>query len=534
MKRREIAVNPWWTLSVLCLSLVMVVLGNTVLNVALPTLIRELGATSTQLQWMVDSYALVFAGLLLTAGALGDRFGRKGALIIGLVIFGGASLASAFATSPNHLIATRAIMGLASALVMPATLSILVSVFTPERRGRAIAIWAGFAGVGGAIGPIAGGWLLEHFYWGSVFLLNLPVVAVALVAGRRLVPRSRDPHQSELDPVGASLSIVGFGALLYGIIEGPNYGWTDPQVVSSFGVAAVSLIAFGMWELRSAHPMLDLTFFKDRRFSAASGAIAIVFLVMFGTFFLVTQYLQFVRAYSPLEAGVRMLPLALTMMVAAPTSARVVERVGARRVVSLGLATVAVGLALATTVGVDTPYGWLAVVLIVQALGMSLTMAPSTTLIMASVPPGKSGVGSAWNDTTRELGGALGVAILGSLATSQYVASLRDSTSGFPATLAAAAEASVGSALQASERLPADLGRGLAEAARTAFVDGMGLAFGVAAVLALAASVAVGMYLPNPVAGGETATRTTPSDHVPVGSLHELSRPAPDMERSKA
>jgi EmrB/QacA subfamily drug resistance transporter len=257
---------------------------------------------------MVDSYALVFAGLLLTAGALGDRFGRKGALIIGLVIFGGASLASAFATSPNHLIATRAIMGLASALVMPATLSILVSVFTPERRGRAIAIWAGFAGVGGAIGPIAGGWLLEHFYWGSVFLLNLPVVAVALVAGRRLVPRSRDPHQSELDPVGASLSIVGFGALLYGIIEGPNYGWTDPQVVSSFGVAAVSLIAFGMWELRSAHPMLDLTFFKDRRFSAASGAIAIVFLVMFGTFFLVTQYLQFVRAYSPLEAGVRMLP----------------------------------------------------------------------------------------------------------------------------------------------------------------------------------------------------------------------------------
>jgi len=533
MTRREIAVDPWWTLSVLCLSLVMVVLGNTVLNVALPTLIRELGATSAQLQWMVDSYALVFAGLLLTAGALGDRFGRKGALIVGLVIFGAASLASAFATSPNHLIATRAVMGLASAFVMPATLSILVSVFTPERRGRAIAIWAGFAGVGAAIGPIAGGWLLEHFYWGSVFLLNVPVVAVALVAGRWFVPRSRDPRRSELDPVGASLSIVGFGALLYGIIEGPNLGWTDPLVLISFAASAAALIAFGIWELRSAHPMLDFTFFKDRRFSAASGAIAIVFLVMFGTFFLVTQYLQIVRAYSPLEAGVRMLPFAFTMMVAAPASARVVERVGARRVVSLGLATGGLGLALATTMGVNTPYGWLVVVLVVQALGMSLTMAPSTTLIMASVPPAKSGVGSAWNDTTRELGGALGVAILGSIATSQYVASVQDSTRALPARFAAAADASVGSALQVSERLPADLGRDLIEAARTAFVEGMGLAFGVAAVLAFAASAAVGRYLPTSVDAVETANQTPP-DRAPVTSAHERSLvPRPTMERSK-
>lgn len=528
MKGREIAVNPWWTLSVLCLSLVMVVLGNTVLNVALPTLIRELGASSAQLQWMVDSYALVFAGLLLTAGALGDRFGRKGALIVGLVIFGGASLASAFATSPNHLIATRAVMGLASAFVMPATLSILVSVFPPERRGRAIAIWAGFAGVGAAIGPIAGGWLLEHFYWGSVFLLNIPVVVVALVAGRWLVPRSRDPQRSELDPMGAGLSIVGFGALLYAIIEGPNLGWTDPLVVSSFAVAAVSLVVFGIWELRSEHPMLDLTFFKDPRFSAASGAIAVVFLVMFGTFFLMTQYLQIVRAYSPLEAGVRMLPFALTMMVGAPASARVVERVGARRVVSLGLATGGLGLALATTVGVGTPYGWLVVVLIVQALGMSLTMAPSTTLIMASVPAGKSGVGSAWNDTTRELGGALGVAILGSLATSQYVTSLQDATRALPDGFAAVAEASVGSALQAAERLPAELSRDLTEAARAAFVDGMGLAFGLAAVLAFAASAAVARYLPRSVATGDTASQTPPPDHVPgitaMGTLQSGTR----------
>jgi len=535
MKGRVIAVNPWLTLSVLCLSLVMVVLGNTVLNVALPTLIRELAASSAQLQWMVDSYALVFAGLLLTAGALGDRFGRKGALIVGLVIFGGASLASAFATSPNHLIATRAVMGLASAFVMPATLSILVSVFPPERRGRAIAIWAGFAGVGAAIGPIAGGWLLEHFYWGSVFLLNIPVVVVALVAGRWLVPRSRDPQRSELDPMGAGLSIVGFGALLFAIIEGPNLGWSDPLVASSFAVAAVSLVVFGIWELRSEHPMLDLTFFKDPRFSAASGAIAVVFLVMFGTFFLMTQYLQIVRAYSPLEAGVRMLPFALTMMFGAPASARVVERVGARRVVSLGLATGGLGLALATTVGVGTPYGWLVVVLIVQALGMSLTMAPSTTLIMASVPAGKSGVGSAWNDTTRELGGALGVAILGSLATSQYVTSLQDATLALPDGFGAVAEASVGSALQAAERLPAELSRDLAEAARAAFVDGLGLAFGVAAALAFAASAAVARYLPRSVAAGDTASQTPPPDHVP--GHHGHGNPPvrhPTMERSNA
>jgi len=279
--------------------------------------------------------------------------------------------------------------------------------------------------------------------------------------------------------------------------------------------------------------MLDFTFFKDRRFSAASGAIAIVFLVMFGTFFLVTQYLQIVRAYSPLEAGVRMLPFAFTMMVAAPASARVVERVGARRVVSLGLATGGLGLALATTMGVDTPYGWLVVVLVVQALGMSLTMAPSTTLIMASVPPAKSGVGSAWNDTTRELGGALGVAILGSIATSQYVASVQDSTRALPARFAAAAEASVGSALQVSERLPADLGRDLIEAARTAFVEGMGLAFGVAAVLAFAASAAVGRYLPTSVDAVETANQTPP-DRAPVTSAHERSLvPRPTMERSK-
>jgi EmrB/QacA subfamily drug resistance transporter len=495
--KRQAAVSPWWTLAVLCLSLVMVVLGNTVLNVALPTLVRELGATSTQLQWMVDSYALVFAGLLLTAGALGDRFGRKGALILGLIIFGAASLVSSFATSADHLIATRAVMGLGAALVMPATLSILTSVFPPEQRAQAIAIWAAFAGAGGAIGPVAGGWLLEHFYWGSVFLLNVPVVAVALIAGRWLVPASRDPEHASIDLAGAGLSIVGLGALLYGIIEAPNFGWTDPLVLISFAVALVFLGLFTVWEMRIPHPMLDLGFFKDPRFSAASAAIMLVFFAMFGTFFLLTQYLQVVRGYSPLAAGVRTLPMALTMMVVAPASARLVERLGPRRVVGFGLATVGVGLALASALGTDSPYAMLALILIVLATGMALTMAPSTASIMSSLPLRKAGVGSAWNDTTRELGGALGVAVLGSLAASQYASLVRESLAGVPESAARAAEASVGAAVQVSSQLPGAIGPDLAGAARAAFVDAMGVAYLVAAAVAFIASIVVGKYLPT-------------------------------------
>ena len=515
MIRREIQVNPWWTLAVLCLSLVMVVVGNTVLNVALPTLVSDLGATSSQLQWMVDSYALVFAGLLLTAGALGDRFGRKGALIIGLVIFGGASLASTFADSADHLVITRAIMGMGAAFVMPATLSILTSVFPPHQRARAIAVWAGFAGAGAAVGPVAAGWLLERFYWGSVFFLNVPIVVLALVAGRWLVPTSRDDFHVALDLTGAALSIVGLGALLYGIIEAPNYGWTDPLVVGSFIVGTIVLAAFVVWELRSRHPMLDLTFFKDPRFSSASAAISLVFFAMFGTFFLFTQYLQIVRAYTPLEAGVRTLPMAATMMVMAPMSARFVERLGARRVVSGGLGLVAIGLLLASLLGETTPYVWLAGVLVIMAIGMSISMAPATASIMASLPLRKAGVGSAWNDTTRELGGALGVAVLGSIMSSQYASGLAGRLDGIPAEAGRIAETSVGAAVQISSDLPGAAGTALSAAAKSAFVDAMGVALIVAAAVALAAAALVGRYLPggaDDLGGAETEEPPEPAD----------------------
>src|SRR5438270_4284072 len=262
----------WWTLSVLCLSLLMVVVGNTALNVAIPTLVADIHATDTQLHWIVDAYSLVFAGLLLAAGALGDRFGRKGALTIGLCIFGTGSFLAGISDTPNQLIVCRAIMGMGGAFVMPATLSILTNVFPLRERARAIAIWAGVAGAGGAIGPIASGYLLAHFSWGAVFFINLPVVATALIAGKFLVPTSRDPRRQPLDPLGAVLTMVGMAALLYGIIEAPLRGWSDARTLASFTLALVILAEFAIWELRTPHPMLDLRYFKRRAFT--SGAVA--------------------------------------------------------------------------------------------------------------------------------------------------------------------------------------------------------------------------------------------------------------------
>jgi MFS transporter, DHA2 family, integral membrane protein len=506
----------WWTLAVLCLSLVMVVVGNTVLNVALPTLVRDLHATSTELQWMVDSYGLVFAGLLLTAGALGDRFGRKGALVWGLVIFGGASTVSAFATSPSHLIATRALMGLGAAFVMPATLSILISVFPPQERGRAIGVWAGLAGAGAAIGPVAGGWLLVHFWWGSVFLLNVPIVLAALVAGRFLVPKSSDPRHTELDPIGAALSIVGLSALLYGIIEAPTYGWGDPITIAAFALAVVFLGLFAWWELRTEHPMLDFNFFRDARFSAAGGAITLVFFAMFGTFFLLTQYLQVVLGYSALGAGIRTLPMAVTMGFAAPTAARVVERIGAKRVVAGGLVTVAIGLMLLSRVGVDANYAYLVVPLMILALGMGFSMAPSTASIMSSIPMHKAGVGSAVNDTTRELGGALGVAVLGSIAVSHYTSAISSKLHDIPPALAAAASKSVGAAVQIGNEMGGPAGRSIVAAGKAAYVDAMSLALIVSAGVVLVAAVLVGRYLPDQIPeraghGGASAGEPVPA-----------------------
>src|SRR2546422_5796606 len=313
----------WWILAVLCLSLLVIGIDSTVLNVALPTLVRSLHATNSQLQWIVDAYVLVFASLLLTTGSLSDRFGRRSALAWGLVIFGAASVASAFAGTANVLTATRALMGIGGALIMPSTLSILTNVFPPEERGRAIGIWAGVSGLGIAIGPVVGGALLGHFWWGSVFLVNVPVVLVGLIAGRLVVPNSKDPSSPMVDPIGAMLSVIGLVALVYGIIEVPSHGWGSGRILAAFAMAVVVIGAFVAWELHTDHPMLKIQFFRNPRFTAASVGIMLVFFALFGSFFFITQELQFILGYTPLQAGLRLAPVALGMAVAAPTAGRV-------------------------------------------------------------------------------------------------------------------------------------------------------------------------------------------------------------------
>jgi EmrB/QacA subfamily drug resistance transporter len=515
--RAEADPRRWWTLVVLCLSLFIVVVGNTALNVAIPTLVRKIGATDTQLQWIVDAYSLVFAGLLLTCGALGDRFGRKGALNIGLVVFGVGSFAAGISHSANQLIIFRALMGAGGALIMPATLSILTTTFPVQERARAIAIWAGVAGAGGAIGPVASGLLLAHFSWGSVFFINLPVVALALIAGKFLVPTSRDPNRVPLDPVGAVLTIVGMTALVYGIIEAPLRGWSDVRTVAAFALALVVLFQFAIWELRNPHPMLDLRFFKRLSFTGGATAITLVFFAMFGMFFLMTQYLQFVHGWSPLEAGVRLLPFAATMMVVAPSSARIAERIGTKRTVALGLSIGTVGFLLVSRLQVDSSYSYLILGMAVLAAGMAMTMPPSTAAILSSLPMGKQGVGSAVNDTTRELGGALGVAVLGSIFATRYHSAL-GSLQQLPPQMRQVARSSVGGALGVAQRIGGDAGAALASTAKHAFVVGQSTAFLLAAGVTFTAAIVIWRIMPMHLSYDYEAIGTEPPEDL-GGSL---------------
>lgn len=481
-------------LAVMCLSLVIVVVGNSSLNVALPTLVRQLDASTTELQWIVDAYALVFAGLLLPAGALGDRFGRKGALLGGLVVFGLASFASSFADAPSHLIAGRAVMGLGAAFIMPATLSIISNVFPSHERAGAIATWAGFAGAGAAIGPLSSGFLLEHFSWGSVFLVNVPIVLVAIGLGLAITPTSRNPERSRLDPPGALLSVVGFSSLVFAIIEAPERGWTDPVTLGGFALAAVALGLFVSYELRTATPMLDPRLFLLRGFGLGALTITTAFFALFGTFLLATQLLQFVRGYSPLLAGVATLPMALTMVAVAPRSAVLVRRFGHRHVIAAGLAVAAIGLVLLSTVSAETPYLQLAVALVFMGGGLSLSTPPATEAIVGSLPLSKAGVGSAVNDTTRELGGALGVAVLGTIQASIYRDRVAEAAGGLPAQAAEVVREGVGGALGVATG-QGEAGAGLAGASTEAFLHGMGIALLAAAGFLLVVAAVVLRFL---------------------------------------
>jgi EmrB/QacA subfamily drug resistance transporter len=493
----KVHARRWWILTVLCMSLVIVFVGNASLNVTLPTLSRVLHASESQLQWVVAVYSLVFAGLLFTTGAIGDRYGRKGALQVGLLVFLLGTTAGALSSSMWQLIACRAVMGIGAAFIMPSTLSILVNVFTEEERVRAIAIWASLTGAAGIIGPVASGFLIGHFWYGSVFLINIPIVLTAFVAGWYIVPRSRDPEEAPLDPIGAVLSIVGIVALVYGLIEAPDKGWASTVTLASFGIAAVVLVGFVLWELRCDEPMLDMHYFRNPAFSTGVGGMILVFLSLYGVFFLMTQYFQLVLSYSPLSASVRFMPLALTILLLSPRTPYLSDRFGARTVVAVGMGLIAGSMLMVQTLGTNTSY-WLALFAILPlAAGMALAMSPMTASIMSAVPDRRAGSGSATNDATRELGAALGVAILGSIAASQYRSSLSSTLHSLPAGVDSRATSSIAGAIQSTSGLSAADAHALATAARQAFVDGLHVGALVGAVLSIVAVVTVLRFLPR-------------------------------------
>lgn len=497
----------WGVLAVLCISLLVVSLDSTILNVAIPDIIRSLKASSGNLQWAVDAYAVVFAGLLLVLGSLGDRLGRKWLLLAGELVFGLGSAASALSGSPDQLIAARAFMGIGAAAIMPSTLSVLTNVFTDaDERARSIGIWAGTTGLGVAVGPVLGGWLLAHFWWGSVFLVNVPICAVGLVVGAWIVPNSKDPHAKQADVVGALLSIAGMGMLLWGIIEAPTRSWSSPLVLGAVAAGLGVLGCFVAWERRSHHPMLDLDLFQSRRFSGAVGAMGLVMFALMGGLFLLTQLLQFAFGYSAFATGMRIAPIALVLMVVAPLSSVIDRRFGTKPVVFTGMALVAVGFGLLSSTSVRGTYLDALPAFMLMGVGVGLAFAPCTEAVMGAVPLARAGIGSATNSAALQVGGATGVAVLGSLLNGRYKGNLTPVLAGrvMPAEVHSLILGSLGGALAVAQQVGGSLGRALASTARVAFIDGMDLAVLVAAVVVSAAAVVVLAALPDrPRPGGD-------------------------------
>ncbi|HEV7657427.1 MAG TPA: MFS transporter [Mycobacteriales bacterium] len=493
----------WTILAVMVVSLLVVVLDNTILNVALKTIADPragLGASQSDLEWSINSYTLVFAGLLFTAGLLGDRLGRRRMLVTGLGIFGIASLASAYAQSPGQLIGARALMGLGAAAIMPATLAIISTVFEPRERGRAIGVWAGAVGLAVAIGPVVGGALLEHFWWGSVFLVNVPIVIAGIAAVAVLVPESRNPAPGRIDLVGVLLSVVGLATFVYGIITGGDSGdWFSPGVLGTIAAGALILGAFVLYERRVAYPALDVRLFQDPRFASAVGSVGLVFFAAMGSLFFGTFYLQIVRGYSPLETGLLFLPFAAAQLIFAPRSAGLVATYGPKRVTAAGMGLVTVGLAAFLLIGTGTPIWVLAAVYFVMGAGMANVVAPTTEAVMSSLPRERAGVGSAVSNTVRQVGGALGVAVLGSVLSQVYRGGIEGHLSVLPAGVRDAAGESL-AATYAAAANAGPAGAGLLGPADGAFVHAMHWAAGGSAVAALLGMIAVLRWLPGHVA----------------------------------
>ncbi len=468
----------WVILGVLCLSLLVLIVDNTVLNVAIPTLIRDLHASSSDIQWMIDAYVLVFAGLLLTAGSLSDRHGRRRGLVTGLVVFGCASLAAAFAGSPGQLIAARAVMGIGGAFLMPGTLSILTTVFDDRERKKAIAVWSSVLMLGALGGPTLGGLLLQHFWWGSVFLLNVPIAALGIVAAVLIIPESRGPARRP-DLLGALLSMVGMTALVWAVIASARDGWQAPQTLGGYGLAVLALAGFALWERRSPEPMLPVALFRNRNFSGASLSVVLLSFAGGGAMLALTQYLQFVLGFSPLKAGLAFLPMIVAAMVFNGVGVAIDKRLGARVTASLGLLVLAVGFGALAMVGPGDGYGRLVLALVILGVGSGTTGPAAYGTLLAALPPDRAGVGSAVNDTVQQVGQALSVAVLGSVLTATYAAAM-------PAGAGSVVRRSVGDALAVAA---ATGDAGLARTARDAFVHAMSITSLVGVFGGLAAAV---------------------------------------------
>jgi EmrB/QacA subfamily drug resistance transporter len=473
----------------MCLALATVVSTVSSLNVALPDVARDLQATQTQLQWIIDAYAVVFAGLLLLAGAIGDAIGRKPVLLAGLVVFSVAAGVALLVDSPGGLMAVRAVMGLGAAAIMPSTLSIITNVFPPEERDRAVSVWAGVAGGSALIGLLISGLLLEFFSWESIFAFSGLLGVAALIASARVAPNST-AEGVRLDVTGGVVSAGGLTALVYGIIEGPERGWTDSVTLGAFAVAVVLLTAFVVWELRREQPLLDPRLFLLRGFGAGTASITVQFLAFFGFIFVILQYVQFVLGYSPLGAGVALAPMAVVVMGLSPRVPKLLGRFGPARVAPVGLLLMAAGFAVLSTADVDSTYWLLLAGLLPLGVGMALATIPATTAIVSSLPAAKQGVASAVNDLAREVGGALGIAVLGSALTGRYQSGVADATADLPAQFAGHAEDALPAALAIADRIGPQ-GAGLAQSAQAAFVDGLGLAMVIAAGAVAAAAVFV-------------------------------------------
>jgi EmrB/QacA subfamily drug resistance transporter len=512
----------WWILAVLCLSVLLTVVDNTIVNVALPTISRDLSASTDALQWVVDAYTLVFAGLLLVGGNLGDRLGRRRMLQTGLGLFAAFSVGAALSRNTGELIAARAAMGVAAALVYPATLAILNNVFTVAReRATAIGIWSGVSGLAVAIGPVSGGLLLRHFSWSSVFYVSVPVAIVALVAGRLLLPESRDPRAGRFDPLGALLSVAGISLLTWSIIEAPRHGWASAATLGGIVGAVVLLLVFAWWQVRRPDPMLDVRLFRNPRFSAASGSIALAFFGLFGFVFLVTQYFQVVRGYDPLRAGVATLPFAVVTGALSPVAIVIMKRIGTKLVVALGLLVMSGGFLVAVMMPENAPYwGQVIASMTLMAAGLALTTGPATDAIMGALPLGKAGAGSAVNDTTREVGGTLGVAIIGSVLNSAYGSHVFSSLRGLGAPAAVAHEAgqSVIAGVITAARFPAGLQAAAADSVRQAFMTGVHAGSLVAACATAAAAVVVLVFLPARARTGHEQSQSLSGTELAVSS----------------